>query len=186
MADAGRLFAEAVSFSDLIPLDVEASSDEVPERALQRLAARNCGLLRAVAVLEDAQIEREERIEMGAELQRIETKVDLLIELVSTAISIAQPPPAEVFTTISARGFCCVLPAGHVQQGGSAVFSLFLNAAAAQALQWPVTVLSADNEGEDQQRVCCEFLRMPNELKLQFERFVFRRHRRAIAQNRRA
>ncbi len=165
-----------------------------PDANAQRVAClRSDALLRAIAVVEDSRNEDgEERSPQDSAMQRVEAKLDLLTALMATLINNQETgDPAREFRW-SALGVCLAVGGGGgggaaaaSSPGTQGMFRVQPCDWLPETLQLPASVLAsvADAHGH---HLWLRFLSLPPALTASLERHLFRVHRRAIAESRRA
>jgi hypothetical protein len=151
---------------------------------MTRIAERNERLLRNINLLAEQGPERpEEEGEYEAALIRLETKVDLLLDLFSRFGSEAEGMPAAAGVRLSAEGmeWCAEGVAPAVGQQGW--IRLYLEPRLPQAVQFPVRILAVETEAA-QYKAVARFETLGEGVQNLLEKLIFRHHRRQIAQRR--
>jgi hypothetical protein len=168
---------DAVAFEDALPLALEPLV-QPPAAPLQELW-RDTSLkaLQAVALLDERHAPVEGHGTVEAELDRLHRKLDLLIEfcalLVRQSLGAAAPRALRVCATgLRVLGALPGDPAGPV------LVRLGLHAASPQPFTWPAEAHHQDGV------LTLRFQPLPEALARAFERYVFTRHRRAVAGSR--
>lgn len=143
---------------------------------LAELNRRAVTLLAVLGSLEEPPPPPDESPQLAAHLQRLDFKLDLLLDLVGRWLSREQPLPAAQAVRLGLRGVVwqADLPAGP------GLVSLYLRAGLPAPLQLPAQLRPL---GDGQ--VLAEFQLLDQPLVEALQRYLFRCHRRAVAQARR-
>jgi hypothetical protein len=151
---------------------------------MTRIAEKNERLLRSINLLAEQGHEKpEEEGEHEAALIRLETKVDLLLDLFSRIGADAGGLPPSAPVRLSAKGVEW-LRAGEAPAAGQRVWiHLYLEPRLPEAVQFPARVLNVETEGV-QQRVLARFEPLGEGAQNLLEKMIFRHHRRQVAQQR--
>lgn len=180
--------------SDTIVLDAElAYADVLPLRwvplagplDVERAAAlidQNLRVLQTFAAMEDsAQVEKpDEDSPHSADLQRIEFKVNLLLDLVGQILAREQPRPELLPLRFNARGAMWQAHEATPAVGSHGVLEIYLRESLLQPLRIPGTVASI----EAARRVKVDFDAVGEPVADCIEKLAFRRHRRQVAKGR--
>jgi len=177
--DAARaeveLFDEAMSCRDALPAAfVSAALDE---RRIVQSCERAEALLRTIAQIEDGTGEDDDRAHDPV-IQRLEAKVNVLLELVGGLIArdLAMPPVREV--RWSRKGIVLAQAEGG-SLGEHGLLRLQPAAWLPQLLELPARVIAVEPGAE--RRLWLRVEPLPDPLEAALERHLFRVHRRAIA-----
>ncbi|MFN7550048.1 MAG: PilZ domain-containing protein [Pseudomonadota bacterium] len=173
------LFGDALGCEERLPVEFLPGAVAPPGAA-----ARDLMLLRVLATMEDgAEGERDEGDARSAEMARVEARLDLVLALLG-ALAAAR---ADTLPCASLRwsrlGARLILPAAPVAPGG--VLRVPLDPRLPQPRELPARLLAAEPQGADWM-AWLRFEALDAALETAVERHVFRRHRRAIAEVRRA
>lgn len=144
---------------------------------LQEWMHTNAVLLHALATMETQPPERDK--ESSSEIERIEVKLDLALNLLARLLSQHAPKPEPCPATLSASLIEWI---GHGQAptaGNEILISLFINPQLAQPLLLPAKVNAALPVAGGT-RIVAEFIQLSEEVGEWLERTVFRNHRRFI------
>lgn len=174
-----ELFGEALACEGRLPAEFHADGVDAA-RALERAES----LLRSIALIEDGQAEEsEERGATELALQRIEARLNLLLELVGALARGGQAGLPVAAVRWSRRGLVMARAADAVP--GQAGWVRMQPAAwLPQTIDLPVEVAAVgDRAGEP--AIWLRFAPLPEALESALERHLFRQHRRAIADARR-
>lgn len=172
-------FAGALTHTDRLSLTWQplAQWPAGPEMAE---ANRNAiALLGLLGSLDESPPPIEDIPQLAAHLQRLDQKLDLVLELLGSLLAREQVLPTPVPVRLSARGVAW--SAAPVPAAGPGWLTLYLLPHLPKALELPARLSPLTGTGE----VVAEFHGLDPALADALERFVFRRHRRAVALNRR-
>lgn len=178
--------AEALLFADTLACEERRPAAFLPQpvHGDSVLAASGEALLRALAVVEDGP--RSEEPEPGGDhvLPRIEAKLDLLTTLVG---SLCRQDDADACRALqwSARGACLVVEDAP-PPGSAGLFRIRPADWLPSPLLLPAREIARDVTDGSGVRCWLRFDPMPPALEAALERHLFRIHRRAIAESRRA
>jgi hypothetical protein len=157
------------------PLEAPVSPDEQ-----LRLAAHNNEILQVVLALDEHHVEwGEEQAELAAELQRLEFKLNLVMEMLAQVLAqhLRLPPRAAVRLAVDHIEWAdtrAPVPGSLVQ------VELYLCARYPRAL-----ILPAMAERAPPGQACARFQPMDHAMQEALEKIIFRQHRRRIASARR-
>ena len=176
-----RLFADALACSGEFPVRY---ADAAPESStVERAIERAEGLLRAIALVEDTHgDEVDERGAQELALQRVEAKLNLVLEVLSALIRKQTDALPVRPMRWSRHGVEAVVPAADAlpDRGFLLIQPVMW---LPQLLELPVVLLASQPEG-DRQRLWLQFDPQPAPLEAAVERHLFRLHRREIANSR--
>lgn len=140
---------------------------------LMALNDSNVALLNALALLDvSAAHEGEEGTLVHAELARLETRLSLMLSMMSRLMAQQQLVPALSVITLADRYL--LWPAAGWQPGERGVVDVYLDASIAMPLQLPVQI---DADGR------AAFDGLSSHCLNGLEKFLFRQHRRSIAEH---
>lgn len=148
---------------------------------LVRLNGRNEAVLRALAMLEEHDESTAEDNER-AEFHRLEGKLNLVLELLSELVRHNRPGPPQVAMRFSAEGVCWQAPDACLE-GTLLLTEWYLLPAWPVALSLHVRVHSSSPVA-DGFHLCAHIEGASDSTRDWLEKLVFRRHRRAVAQQR--
>lgn len=174
-----------VSFQAEMPLGWEAVS--LPAgNVLHEWMHANVALLHALSTMETQapEYENESGSDVDRRLDRVEAKLDLMLNLLSRVLARSAPQPAACTVTLSASRIEWISSANAPVAGQNVVISLFINPRLPQPLLLPARVLTA-SATTGGTRVGAEFSHLSEEAQEWLERTVFRYHRRFIQSRRR-
>jgi virulence-associated protein VagC len=175
---------DTLIFADELPLQWQERSEQSPGESMTRIAEKNERLLRSINLLAEQGHEKpEEEGEHEAALIRLETKVDLLLDLFSRIGSdaVGLPPVAPV--RLSAKGMEWLREGEAPDAGQSVWIHLYLEPRLPEAVQFPARILEVTTAGA-QQRVIARFETLGEGVQNLLEKMIFRHHRRQVAQQR--
>lgn len=175
---------QGLAYSDNISLAWRAVSHEPDQTHLAMVNASNEEFLRAMSVIGDAGGQKEPLESGGAlsqELHRLDMKLNLVLDLVSTLIYHELDIPATTPARVSAGG---VAWSGNVPPPGSTVYlQLYIQRGLPKPLCCYGKVASNDEEfAKGQARV--EFVGLTGAAMSWLEKLIFRHHRREVAYRR--
>lgn len=177
---------ENIAFSDNLPMDWEVLSVLPSDGERHRYQRANEELLQNLLLLDEAPQETEESDLVGdhEHFKRLETRLDLLLSLVTEMMTAdgKLPPPKAV--TLGARGLCVEIPEGvcdTLQKNALLKIRLYLN----PQFPRPLT-LCCQLVDTQPQSLTVSFNPLEERLQDLLDKYVFRQHRRAIALARRS
>lgn len=167
--------AGVIGLGGRLPASWRALGEPLSDAELAALNDSNGVLLNAIAVV-DAQSQND-LDEPGThnDLLRLEAKVDLLLGLVTQVLAIHQPVPPLVKVFLSAQHLTwsdALVPAGDAVSGQLGVIELYVYPLIAVPLRLPVRI---EQNGQ------ALILGLSAHARNGLEKFLFRQHRRAIA-----
>lgn len=169
-------------FAERMQAGFEASPSVRDEGTLLRCEEEAAGVLHTLlAIEEQGGPRKDEENEYSAEFQRLERKLDLVIELLS-ARSMADTALPECMVQFSAEGARWASADGlRPKPGTPGIFSVYLHRVMPRPLHLPAEVM-ADEPGW----LRVGFLRMGDAVEDLLVRYVFLQHRRKLAGTRRS
>jgi hypothetical protein len=175
---------DTLIYEDELPLRWQVRSDQRHSESMTRIAEKNERLLRSINLLAEQGHERsEEEGEHEAALVRLETKVDLLLDLFSRIGLEAGGQPPSAIIRLSAQGMEW-LSEGEVPAEGQMIWVwLYLEPRLPEAVQFPAQILGVETEGP-QHKVLARFESLGEGAQNLLEKMIFRHHRRQVAQQR--
>jgi hypothetical protein len=175
-AEARQVFDNCVSCEDVVPIAWRGREAALSNGELHRLQELTLRALRSEP--------GEQSDVKDPHLLRLHEKLDSVLEMIGRLMEIHQPPPQPAHVRLSRMGVSWRVPAGKAPpMGEPGVIELHLHPRLMQPLLLPARVSAIDPHGaEVEVEVAFEPLSEPVESAL--ERHVFRRHRRAISENR--
>ena len=154
------------------------------DATLQAVAEANARLLQVLPIFEERRPEHgEEEAERPQDLMRLESKLDMLLELVSDLLREREQRPVHVSVMLSADGMGWT-QAGRVPSPCQQIWiSLYIDQRLPRALRLPASVISLNTENT-QHRVLVRFEHLGESVSEMLEKFIFRHHRREVARMR--
>jgi hypothetical protein len=179
----GNDFGTRLCYEDVLPLRWRRSEDALP---LARSLAINHGneqLLRHLAALDEFRPEGgEDDSQTAHDLHRLESKLDLLIDLMGELIARQSALPEAVPVRLCAETLVWTCPSGAAPAPGDRVEAeVFLNARYARPLVMYGTVESVQAEDGDRVRISLHYDGLSEGARSALEKTIFRQHRRLIA-----
>lgn len=167
---------EGLVLEEKLPVKLEALESAPDAYRLAGINDANDALLRAHFVLQDS-IDIDEHDEVQQELRRLDLKLNLLIALVGDLLAGQGRLPASVPVRLTPETIRC--QAGASAPDERVLVSLYLNPVIPRPLQLPGLV-EAVAEGT----ATIVFEGLSQGVRDSLEKFIFRQHRRAVAQSR--
>lgn len=177
--DAWQAFSERVSCEDRWPVQCEPLEWPLPAAELQRLGERILSTLSTIAALEERRSEAtDENNPLLQEMQRLDAKLTALVDIVNRVLLPAQGLPARQSIRFNAIG--AVVPAALLGGASSVLLRLHPDACPTLPLEIPAQVVRHLDGGD----AFLLFATLPEPACDAIERFVFRLHRRKVAETR--
>jgi hypothetical protein len=171
-------------YQDLLPIAWEARPETEQAWELARAGEENEHLLRYANLLGEQHRERpDDETEGDNRLNRIESKVDLLVDLFSRLLEQNDAPMPVGQVRISGAGIEWLSPAPAPDQEDSIWIQLILDRRLPGKLRLPARVLAVAEE-EGQFRITAGFQELGEGVQDLLEKIIFRHHRRQVAQSR--
>lgn len=166
---------EAIAYEGLIPLAWRASPAPLGESALMAISEADQSLLDAIMIMDmPAKLDNDERDSTQLELHRLDAKVELLLGMVNRLLSFHEPVREPVLVKLSSRSVSwqgSVVPA----VGEHGIIDVFVHPLANSPLQLPVEITGPGS---------ARILGLGAAARNAFEKFLFRQHRRQVAEAR--
>jgi hypothetical protein len=167
-----------LAIQDVLPVAWRRLAQPLDENALLALTDRNVKTLQvALAIEEQGSLEKaDEQSPHAADLQRLEVKVNLMVELLGQllAASSRRPSPVDIrFNALGADFRSTTVP----QVGDSGLLDIYLRDCLAQPVTLPGRIMRVTPEG----RVRVNFVPPGEATADLLEKLAFRRHRRQVA-----
>lgn len=171
-----------VVFEDELPLTYVCLSSTLPPAERLRVESANIELLRSLSSLDDSMVERNADEVRDHDLQRLELKMNLLLELMTKLLSLQIPLPPSRKMRLTATGI--EFDFNHDLNVGNEVrVEIFVHA----KLPRPLVLLGRVAEVRADQAQCLiAFDGSSLSFQDVLDKFIFRQHRRMIAIQRRA
>jgi hypothetical protein len=177
-----QLFGQALVCSEQLSYSLVPEPGDAEDRASHIAAAER--LLHSLAGLELPPGEDGESGPTEIALQRLDAKLDLVLDLLSRVLARQQPPHLPRSLRWSRLG-AQVETQSRLAPGDRRLLTLELRSGLGLPLRLPVTVLAIADAGDTGQHVWLGFPADTPSLESALERFLFRQHRRQIAAARR-
>ncbi len=184
MSDTANLLGTGLLYEDRLPLHWQLTEAAVVEGGASHVDEANAEFLRIMAALEEHPPEpTEERPEIAHEMRRLESKVDLLLSMVSRLLARQRPLPDAVPLRLSATGIEW-LSSPAPAKGKYVLLDLYLSRDFPLPLLLTGRVAQVTEEGVSK-RVTVIFEGLGGTVRDWLDKIVFRQHRRRIAHSRR-
>ncbi|MGH8227405.1 MAG: PilZ domain-containing protein [Steroidobacteraceae bacterium] len=177
-ADTVVLYEE-LAYQDVLPLNWRSLPGSVDQAVAASFTDRNVRLLQACAAVEDHG-GADKQDEDSPELQRLEFKVNLLLDLVGQILVANRPRPAAVPVRFNALGVIWRAPAPLPEAGTQGIAEIYLHDCLAEPLRLIGRITSVTPDGQ----VKARFSPVGELVEDLIEKLTFRRHRRQIADSR--
>jgi hypothetical protein len=180
MADAGDTVTlhNELAYADVLPVTFRSLDRAVEASLAASWADRNVRMLQACSALEEHGTDKmDEDSPHAAELQRIDQKVNLLLDMVGHLLAASQSRPAAVPVRFNTRGIVWQHSAPGPKRGTRGVVEIHLK----DCLVQPLTLSGVVTDDSSDGIVQLQFDALPEPVADHMERLVFRRHRRQIA-----
>jgi len=172
----GVLFDGTTHCAEELPLAWSAAAAVLPAEAWER----NAAALRLLTQLEEHRPEHDDTVAPSTDLARLESKMDLLLQLAGTLVALQRPPPPGATLRLSSRGLVWHAPTVPLTEDQCGRVLLHLHPAVPYPLEVSVRVLAIDDTVAPV-RAWLAFEGLAEPLAALLERFTFRHHRRAVA-----
>ncbi|HEX4894712.1 MAG TPA: PilZ domain-containing protein [Solimonas sp.] len=169
------MFGQWLAYRDQLPFAWTLLPVEAPSVAPQ-VQEHNLRILGAVALLDERPVPAENEGPLQAEVERLQLKLDVVMELLGALLRHLQPLPPARPLRLSREGLCWPEEPGAPAPGQQIQIVLHLHACAPGPLQLRAEVLEPQ-EGETRVR----FQDLGEACTQALERHVFTRHRRSVA-----
>ena len=182
--ETAKEFAEGLFFEDMLPLEWRRLDAEPDEAYLAHLNDSNDNMLRMLAIMEErVQDKADEGQSLNAEIARLEAKVNLLLDMAGQILANHLLLPDQTPARLGARGieFATTDPPTRNER---VLISVYLYERYPRPLEVVGSVFSVDDTGNGAFWVRVKFEKMSPAVQDWLEKFIFRRHRRLVAQSR--
>lgn len=172
---------EEIAYLDKLPLRWRPFNSPPELPLLASFKDRNLRVLQAAAAMEESVGEKrpDDAAPHSADLQRLESKVNLLLDLVGQLVAANQGRPAAAPVKFNARG-ASWRSAGPLQPGSRGVLEIWLRESLVEPLHLAGQVESVAPDG----RVTVRFDAQDKAVEEMLEKLAFRHHRRRVASSR--
>jgi hypothetical protein len=144
-------------------------------------APNNSRFLNILPVLEEPESHSQEHKAPNAELARLETKLDLVLEMLGEVFQQRKPLPRQIPFQISANGMTWLDEAEPPEKDSYIELQVYLSPQLFVPLALSAQVSLVEDMG-NVYRVQAKFLPMEESLQEWLEKYIFRQHRRRVAQ----
>ncbi len=169
---------EELAFQGVLPVAWHAVSTPLDREATAGFDERNIRLLQAWDAMEEhVSLEKPEDAPHSAEIQRLDLKVNLLLDLVGQLLSANRPRPAATPIRFNALGASFRLTGQLPPAGEQGITEIYLRDCLAEPLRLAGRVTNVSPDGQIKVR----FLPLAETVSELIEKLAFRRHRRQVA-----
>lgn len=175
-------FDRQLAFEGELRVDWEPLTAQCGSEELSRLCDANLTVLNLVAAVEGRAETPDEDSASGAELGRLDAKLNLLLELVQLLVVRVHQPPPRRWVRLNAQGIAFEAEALYRAPDAAVRVRIHLDACRAMPLEFPARVVRLAEPG----RVLLAFVEPGAAIEEAMDRLVFRHHRRKVAIERRA
>jgi hypothetical protein len=174
-----QAFSQSMAFEGTLHLSVQALDAQPDASALAGYNERNLHVMRALASLDERRVETgEDESPVLQELLRMDSKINVLMEIVNRLLVPLELLPTRQPVRFNALGI--LLPAAALPPAEHLLVRLHFDACRALPLEMAVQFVRA----QDDARVFAGFVKPAELVNEGLERFVFRHHRRKVAEAR--
>jgi Atypical PilZ domain, cyclic di-GMP receptor len=177
-ADTVVLYEE-LAYQDVLPLQWRALPGTVDQAVVASFTDRNMRMLQACAAIEDHG-SSEKTDDDSPELQRLDFKINLLLDLVGQLLVANRPRPPAVPVRFNALGAVWRAAAPLPEAGAQGIAEIYLRDCLAEPLRLVGRVTNVSPDGQ----VKVRFAPVGEAVEDLIEKLTFRRHRRQIAESR--
>jgi hypothetical protein len=175
--------ADSLIYEDLLPLTWSSIDGEAQVVNSARVSEHNEHVLRCVNLLgEQIKEKLDEEGETESALVRLEAKVNLILEMLSSLDRARGDTPDTTQVRLAAGGLEWDCKEQPPAEGDTIWIKLNIDNRVPEAMQLAAQVLSVSVEGQ-QTTVCAKFEQMGEAVQDQLEKMIFRHHRRMVAQS---
>ena len=168
---------DELALDDVLPCAWQPLASPLPSATLARYQDSNLRILQACMALDESTaMDKGEESAQAAEATRLEVKVNLLLDMVSRLLAQNAPRPTPVRVRFNARGATWVPPNNSHLQVGAGIFEIYLHDSVGDPLRMPGRI-----ERVSVQQIETRFDPQPDAVCNLIDKFIFRRHRRRIA-----
>lgn len=170
---------QELAYADVLPISVATLASPPSAPALAAWTERNLRLLQACAVLEELPPgEADDATPLSAELQRIDLKVNLLLDMVGVLVANLQSRPASRSLRFNAQGLLWEHCNDQIAADGTAVqIEIYLR----DSILYPLVLTGAMRDIGIETLASARIDDLPESVAEHIKKLVFRRHRRQIA-----
>ncbi len=178
---------EGLVYEDILPLRVCEVEAEIPAPRLLSIQESNEEILRIIAALDEhhhAEGTDEDAAHHSQDLVRIESKLDLLLDMVANMLSHQLAIPPELPVRLNAHAIQWRQAGPPPAEGRRVLLDLYLHRKYPRPLVLPGRVASVEQDQDDYLAVV-RFEGMSEAVQNWLEKLIFRQHRRSVAHARR-
>jgi hypothetical protein len=170
---------EELAYEDVLPVAWKRLPEPFDPAIIGSFADRNLRVLQAVAALDEhGQIEKaDDNSPYAADLQRLELKVNLLLDMVGTLLVSSQSRPKATAVRFNALGGVWQGTAPYPALGNQGVFEVYLRDSVAEPLRLFGRIASVSPDG----KIKVRFVPPGENISDLMEKLAFRKHRRQVA-----
>lgn len=170
---------EELAYEDVLPVAWKRLPEPFDPAIIGSFADRNLRVLQAVAALDEhGQIEKaDENSPHAADIQRLELKVNLLLDMVGTLLVSSQSRPKAAAVRFNALGGVWQGSPPYPALGNQGVFEVYLRDSVAEPLRLFGRIASVSPDG----KVKVRFVPPGENISDLMEKLAFRKHRRQVA-----
>jgi hypothetical protein len=172
---------EELAYEDTLPLRFRAATGPISENFRRSSAESNLKILQAATALEEhSQPEKnkqDEHSQFHADIIRLDTKVNMLIEMVGQLLAAQQPRPESMSIRFNKLGAVWTQKSAPPAVNSNGLLEVFLKEFVAEPLRLVGRIASVGQDG----RVKMQFEPMNPTVADMMEKLAFRRHRRQVA-----
>lgn len=177
-ADTVVLYEE-LAYQDVLPMLWRALPSAADQAVIASYTDRNVRLLQACAAIEDHSVS-EKSDEDSPELQRLDFKINLVLDLVGQLLVANRPRPPAVPVRFNALGAVWRAAPPLPEAGAQGVVEIYLRDCLADPLRLVGRITNVSPDGQIKVR----FAPVGETVENLIEKLTFRRHRRQIAESR--
>jgi hypothetical protein len=170
---------EELAYEDVVPVAWRRLPEPFDPALVGSFADRNLRVLQALTALEEhGPIEKsDENLPYAADLQRMELKVNLLLDMMGQLLTASQPRPRPSAVRFNALGGVWQASAPLPDLGSQGVLEIYLRNCIAEPLRLVGRIASVSPDG----RVKVRFIPPGEHIADLLEKLAFRKHRRQVA-----
>jgi hypothetical protein len=170
---------EELAYEDVLPVAWRRFPEPMDPAVIGSYADRNLRVLQAVSALEEhgPAEKTDENAPYSAEIQRLDLKVNLLLEMMGALLTASQPRPRTAAIRFNALGGVWQAAAPFPEMGTQGVLEIYLRNCIAEPLRMVGRVASVGPDG----RVKLRFIPPGEHVADLLEKLAFRKHRRQVA-----
>lgn len=189
MTDASdSVLGDGLVYQAALPLRWRSLGHPADRESVPAIHQRSLGFLHTLLALGERATEpvEEEPGHRGAELARMDAKLNLLLDLMGRFLTHSQNLPHAVPVRLGSRGLEWTEREGPAETGGELLIELFLDVEIPRPLELLTHVRHRRVGPDGLVTVQAHFELLDEALEDALERYIFREHRRSIARQRRA